>query len=178
MEKIFWIDLEMTGLDAVENVIIEFAGIVTDGQLKEQGQFHSVVYQPQEELDKMDEWNRKTHGGSGLLAKIPQGKPLPEVEREVLDFLADHFSSGEAIIAGNSIHQDRKFIDRYMPDLADFIHYRMLDVSCFKLVFKNMYDVHFEKGNSHRALDDIYESIAELKHYLGYINVPEKQTDA
>ncbi len=177
MEKIFWIDLEMTGLDVVENVIIEFAGIVTDVQLEELGQFHTIVFQPQEELDKMDEWNQKTHGGSGLLGNIPNGKPLDVVETELLDFLADHFTSGEVVIAGNSIHQDRKFIDRYMPRLAAFLHYRMLDVSSFKLVFKDMYKVHFAKGNSHRALDDINESISELKHYMGYIKVsPEEGT--
>ena len=172
MEKIFWADLEMTGLDPKDSVIIEFAGIVTDLRLKQLDHYEAVVFQPQEELDKMDEWNQNTHGGSGLLARIPKGKQLEQVEDEVLVLLNRHFEPGTSILAGNSIYQDRRFIDEYMPRLSAFLHYRMLDVSSFKQVFKFMYGVTFEKGNSHRAMDDITESIGELAHYLEHVKAP------
>ena len=173
MKKIFWVDLEMTGLDPYEAVIIEFAGIVTDLELREIADYQAVVFQPPEELNKMNEWNVTTHGASGLLDLIPNGKPLAQVEQEIISFIANQFGDEKPVIAGNSIHQDRKFIDRYMKDLADHLHYRMIDVSAFKQVFKHLYGVDVVKKNPHRALDDIKSSISELKEYLGYINIPQ-----
>lgn len=177
MQKIFWADLEMTGLDVVENKIIECAGIVTDLAMNTLDSFETVVFQPPEELAKMDEWNVRTHGESGLLARIPQGKPLDVVEEEVLVFLKQHFSEDDRpVLAGNSIHQDRKFIDRYMPRLSEFLHYRMIDVSAFKQIFNHLYGIKMAKSERHRALEDITESIAELQYYLRYIKVPEETT--
>lgn len=174
MNKFFWIDLEMTGLDVRENVIIELAAVVTDLDLEILETYHAVVFQPEEELAKMDDWNRTTHGNSGLLAKIPSGKPLALVEQEVLDLVARHFTPEmRPVLSGNSIQQDRKFIEVYMPRLEAVLHYRMVDVSTLKQIYANLFGVRFLKQGSHRALDDIGESIRELKHYLGFIQVPE-----
>jgi oligoribonuclease len=171
MEKIFWADLEMTGLDLETSVIIEFACIVTDLDFKELGIYDAVVYQPQAELDKMDEWNTRTHGESGLTAQVPFGKPLNRVETEIIDFLNKYFSGDPIILAGNSISQDRIFIDKYMKDLSQKLHYRIIDVSSFKQIFKYKFDIDCnEKKGNHRALDDIRESIAELKHYLTFVS--------
>jgi len=174
MNKFFWIDLEMTGLDVSENVIIELAAVVTDLGFETLETYHAVVYQPEHELNKMDAWNRNTHGNSGLLGKIPHGKPLAEVEAEVIALIKRHFSGDERpVLSGNSIQQDRKFIEAYMPMLERELHYRMIDVSSFKQVYANLFGVRFLKQGTHRALDDIGESIRELKHYLGFVHVPE-----
>lgn len=175
MEYIFWVDLEMTGLDPEVHQIIEFAGIITDLSFTELATIHHVVFQPKDELDKMDEWNQRTHSDSGLLAEIPSGRPLAEVEGDALRLLTTYFPEGGAVLAGNSIHQDRKFIDRYMPELSKQLHYRMLDVSSFKQVFKFIYNLPFEKDNSHRALDDIRASIRELQFYQTFIRIPAGQ---
>jgi len=175
MDKLLWIDMEMTGLDVRENVIIELAAIVTDLQMKALEEYHEVVYQPPEELAKMDAWNQNTHGGSGLLAKIPHGKPLYDVESEVLALIGRHFDDEvRPVLTGNSIQQDRKFIEAYMFRLEQRLHYRMIDVSSFKQIFNHIYGVRFSKTGSHRALDDIHESIRELQCYLGHIRVGER----
>jgi len=175
MQKLFWVDLEMTGLDPEVNVIIEFASIVTDWDFNEISCMEAVVYQPQSEIDKMDEWNQRTHGESGLIAKIPSGIPLPKLESQVLEELKSNFGEERPVLAGNSIHQDRKFIDRYMPRLSNALHYRMLDVSALKIVFQNRYAKSFKKETRHRALDDIRESISELKYYLSFIEAPGEE---
>ena len=171
MEKIFWVDMEMTGLNPLESVILEFAGIITDLNLTVLESIHEVVYQAESELVKMNEWNRTTHGGSGLLAAVPNGQPIEVVDQQIVSFLRPHFPNEAPILAGNSIHQDRKFIDRYMPDLSAFLHYRMIDVSSFKMVFKHMYGLTYEKETPHRAFDDILASIEELSYYKRFIQV-------
>lgn len=172
MKYLFWADLEMTGLDPESCVIIEFAGIITDLELKTLDTYHAVVHQPQHFLDAMDEWNTRMHGASGLTKQVPNGRPLNQVEEEVLAFLAPYFNETERpILAGNSIHQDRRFIDKYMPKLGAFLNYRMVDVSSFKLLFKYMRGVSVKKRNAHRALDDIQASIEELASYLQFIQV-------
>lgn len=172
MKKILWVDLEMTGLDPEESVIIEFAGIVTNLQLDPLGKYHKVIYQPPHLLKGMNDWVQKTHSASGLLDMIPDGLPVDKVEAEILSFLKPQFGEERPILAGNSIHQDRKFIDKYMTLLGNYLHYRMIDVSSFKQVFRHMYGVSLEKNTPHRAYDDILASISELKHYLQYIHVP------
>ncbi len=172
MEKIFWADLEMTGLDPGEAVILEFAGIITNLDMEILDRVELVIYQPPEELSKMNDWNRKTHTDSGLLAKVPLGKPLAEAEDEIIAFLRPHFPDSKPILAGNSIHQDRKFIDKHMRRLAELLHYRMLDVSSFKQIFNHRYHISFKKNNAHKAMEDIIASIDELKYYLGFIKVP------
>jgi len=170
MDKIFWVDLEMTGLNHEEHVIIEFASIITDMHFRALDTYETVIYQPQSELDKMGEWCVKTHGDSGLTMKVRHGKPLDEVERVILEKLEQHFPEEAPILAGNSIYQDRRFIDRYMPLLSKKLHYRMLDVSSFKIMFMHKFNRGFAKKETHRALDDINESILELRFYLDFVD--------
>lgn len=172
-KTLLWVDLEMTGLDEQTDSILELAAVITDFQLKPLEEFHRVVYQPDEVLKNMNDWCKKTHGESGLTAAVPKGTPLATVEKELLEILGRHFSTSDRIVlAGNSVGNDRRFIDRYMPELAKRLHYRLVDVSSFKEIFRERYNVHFPKGNAHRAVDDIYESIRELGHYLSYVQLP------
>lgn len=166
--------MEMTGLDIDKEVVIECAVIVTDLKFNVLDTYETVVNQPQTYLDRMDDWNREHHTKSGLLAKIPRGKSPDQVEEDLLNLIKKHWPKIEKkddkpIMAGNSIMQDRLFINKYFKKLGDTIHYRMLDVSSWKIVYNNMYGLRYEKKNNHRALDDIQESIAELKFYLQHI---------
>jgi oligoribonuclease len=168
MKKYLWIDMEMTGLDVEKEVVIEVAAIVTDLDLNELETYQTVVKQPQEYLDRMDDWNKQHHGASGLTAAVPNGREPSLVEDDLLKIVAQHFSE-PAVIAGNSISQDRMFINKYFPRLAAKLHYRMLDVTSWKLVLNEKYGVRYAKQNSHRAVDDIRESISEMKHYLSFV---------
>lgn len=175
LKKLFWIDMEMTGLDVQKEVIIEVAAIITDLDFKPLETYEVVVNQPQTYLDRMDDWNKDHHTKSGLVAKIPRGKPLHEVEEELIRLVNKHWPKIEkkedkVILAGNSIMQDRLFIDKYMPKFASLLHYRILDVSSWKIIFNNKYNLKHEKTNSHRALTDIQESIDELKFYLSKLH--------
>ncbi len=172
VENLFWLDMEMSGLDVNKEVIIEVACIVTDMNFRELDCFETVVKQPQSYIDNMDAWNKEHHGKSGLTAKIPTGMDPEMVEHKLVDLINKHFPLSKTdlkkrpILAGNSIAQDRLFIDKYFKDLSGRLHYRMVDVSSFKVVMNNKYDMEYKKQNSHRALDDIRESIGELKFYL------------
>lgn len=157
--------MEMTGLDVNKEVPIEVAALITDYQFNELASYHAVIRQPQEYLDGMDEWNQLHHGKSGLTAQVPNGKAPELVETELVSLVGQHFRS-PAILAGNSIGQDRLFIERYFPNLAQKLHYRVLDVSSWKVILNTRYQLKYEKKNTHRALDDIRESIAELSFYL------------
>lgn len=169
MKKLLWLDLEMTGLNVDKEYIIEAAGIVTDSQFNSQGQFHFVVKAPDSVLEQMDEWNKKHHGESGLLNKVPQGMTPAEVEQQILKFIGNHFNE-PVVLAGNSIGQDRLFIRKHWPLFEEKLHYRMLDVTSFKIVFELLKKPKFQKQNKHQALEDILESIAELKYYLKSMN--------
>lgn len=170
MEKILWADLEMTGLNIETSVIIEIACIVTDLDFNELGIYDAVVYQPQGKLNKMDEWNTMTHGESGLTSKVPFGKPLKIVETEIINFLNKYYSEDPIVLAGNSIYHDKRFIDKYMKDLSKKLHYRIIDVSSYKQIFKYKFGINCtEKKERHRALDDIRESIAELEYYTTFV---------
>lgn len=171
MTKILWLDLEMTGLDVDKEVIIEVAGQVTDLNLKVLDTYHTVVNQPQIYLDNMDDWNQTHHRESGLIDLIPSGKEPQVVENELIEWTEKNFGDEKAILAGNSIGQDRLFLNRYMPDFTELLHYRMLDVSSWKLVFNHMYQQQYQKKTAHRALDDIRESIEELKFYLQFLKI-------
>jgi oligoribonuclease len=170
MKKWLWLDLEMTGLDVNKEVVIEVAAIITDHDFNELADYHSVVKQPQEYIDAMDAWNTEHHNASGLVAKIPYGKPPLQVENELCTLVDHHFKSERAILAGNSIFQDRIFIKKYFNELEARLHYRMLDVTAWKLIMTDKYGIEYGKRNSHRALDDIRESIDELRYYLKYFN--------
>ncbi|MCC7405451.1 MAG: oligoribonuclease [Bdellovibrionales bacterium] len=169
MENMFWLDMEMTGLDVNREVPIEIAVQITNKNFATLESYHAVIKQPQIHLDNMDEWNQTHHQESGLLALIPSGLAPGKVETDLID-LADRFWGEEKIVlCGNSIGQDRLFIDKYFARFAERLHYRMLDVTAFKLVFNNLYNRKFDKKGSHRAIDDIQESINELKYYLSFV---------
>jgi len=176
VDKLLWIDMEMTGLDVTKEVIIEVAAIVTGLDLAEGEIYETVVQQPQSYLDTMDEWNTKHHGESGLTARVPTGRPQAQVEDELIAILDRNFKEKEKpVIAGNSIMQDRLFIDRHLPRFASRLHYRMVDVTSWKIVLEARYGLKYKKEKAHRALDDIRESIGELRHYLQYVTAPEKK---
>lgn len=165
--------MEMTGLDVEKEVIIEVAAIVTDVKLEALDQYHAIVKQPQQYIDSMDAWNKKHHNESGLVSLIPNGKDPQEVETELLSLVEKHYEKKDRVIlAGNSIFQDRIFIEKYFKNLSKRLHYRMLDVSAFKVVFNNFYQISYTKPQSkHRAINDIQQSVNELKKYLSYIKI-------
>ncbi|RCV91892.1 oligoribonuclease [Billgrantia montanilacus] len=165
-----WIDLEMTGLDPERERIIEVATLITDGDLNLIAEGPVLaVHQPEALLAAMDDWNQKTHGESGLVARVKESTiDTAEAQRQTLDFLKAHVAPGSSPMCGNSVHQDRRFLEREMPELLDFFHYRNLDVSTLKELAKRWNPsalAGFHKRNTHQALDDIRESVAELAHY-------------
>lgn len=159
----------MTGLDVEKEVPIEVAAIICNNEFQELETYHAVIKQPQEFLDRMDQWNQEHHGASGLTAAVANGKAPAIVELELMQFVDRHFQGEPAVLCGNSIGQDRLFINRHLPQLAKKLHYRMLDVTSWKVVFQNMLGIKFEKKNTHRAIDDIRESIDELRHYMKFV---------
>tara|TARA_B100001059_G_scaffold170817_1_gene170861 strand:- start:806 stop:1321 length:516 start_codon:yes stop_codon:yes gene_type:complete len=163
-------DLEMTGLDPEDNVIIEIATIITDDELNIVAEGPVLaVYQPDFELDKMDDWNVNTHGNSGLVERVKNSSvSMAEAEKQTLDFITQYVKKGNSPLCGNSIHQDRRFLVKQMPVLEEFMHYRNIDVSTLKELAKRWKPSilpGFKKSGSHKALDDILESIAEMKYY-------------
>jgi len=173
--RLLWVDLEMTGLDDVQDKILEVAAVVTDLEFTPLDTLHHVVFQTQDVLEAMNDWCKEHHGKSGLTAEVPKGTPLPDVEQALIALAKKHFSAKTRIVlAGNSIGNDRRFIDRYLPEFAKLLHYRMIDVSSFKEIFREKYNIGFSKANAHRAVGDIHESIRELKHYLSFVQIPEK----
>ncbi len=172
-KRLLWMDLEMTGLDDQKDQILEVAAVVTDLELKPLEEFHRVVFQPPEVLAGMNDWCKKTHGDSGLTAACATGTPLVEVERELVALLDRHYSSKDRpVLCGNSISNDRRFLDRYCVEFSKRLHYRMIDVSSFKEIYRERWGIDFKKKNSHRAVDDIFESIRELEHYLSFVKIP------
>jgi len=168
--NLIWIDLEMTGLDTQNDYIIEIATIVTDGQLNILAEGPIVaIHQSDETLDAMDEWNTKQHGGSGLVERIKNSQfSERDAEQQTLDFLKQYVPAGKSPMCGNSICQDRRFMARIMPELEDYFHYRNLDVSTLKELANRWYpDISKKhvKDSSHLAMDDIKDSINELKFF-------------
>ncbi|ATG73048.1 oligoribonuclease [Zobellella denitrificans] len=169
-ENLVWIDLEMTGLEPDEHRIIEIASIVTDKELKVLAEGPVLaIHQPEAELAKMDEWNVRTHTGSGLVARV-QASTVTEAEAvaQTLAFLRQWVPEKTSPLCGNSIGQDRRFLARHMPELEAFFHYRNIDVSTVKELVRRWQPAlleQFTKKGSHQALDDIRESIAELQFY-------------
>ena len=174
--KMLWIDLEMTGLDPQQDRIVEVAAIITDWNFNELDALEAGVQQDEEVI-------RHRFAANPWAAARPQetlelvqtsldGHPEAEVETKLLYMLGRHFEPGEPVLlAGNSIHMDRKFIQQWWPNLDKRLHYRMLDVSAWKVVMRGKYGIEFPKAEAHRALGDVRESIAELKAYLAKVNV-------
>ena len=177
--NLIWIDLEMTGLDTFNDQIIEIATIVTDAELNILAEGPIVaIHQPDEVLDAMDEWNQKQHGGSGLIERVRNSEyTAADAERITLDFLQQYLPKGASPMCGNSICQDRRFMARLMPELEDFFHYRNLDVSTLKELSQRWAPKVAEsvvKQSSHLAMDDIRDSIEELRHYRShFLRLPE-----
>ncbi len=168
--NLIWIDLEMTGLIPERDVIIEIATIVTDQNLNTLAEGPVLaIHQPAAVLDAMDEWNTKQHNGSGLVARIQASDvSVAEAEAQTIDFLKAWVPAGKSPICGNSICQDRRFLARYMPKLEAYFHYRNLDVSTIKELaarWKPELLKGVKKNGTHLALDDIRDSIEELKYY-------------
>lgn len=165
-----WMDLEMTGLDPEADSIIEIATIVTDGELETiaEGPVYAIA-QPESLLAGMDDWNTTHHGASGLLERVRKNSvDIKEAEALTLRFLEQHVEAGKAPLCGNTIWQDRRFLARHMPELENFFHYRLIDVSSIKELARRWRPemlTGFSKKNEHLALADIRESIAELKFY-------------
>jgi oligoribonuclease len=171
-QNLVWIDLEMTGLEPERDVIIEIATIVTDAHLEEQVEGPLVaIHHGDDVLAAMDEWNTRQHGESGLTARVRASTRLmADAEAETLDFLRRWVPPRTSPMCGNSICQDRRFLYRYMPELAEFFHYRNLDVSTLKELAARWAPglPAFTKQGHHLALDDIRDSIGELAHYRAH----------
>ncbi|MBE0483591.1 MAG: oligoribonuclease [Bacterioplanes sp.] len=172
-DNLVWMDLEMTGLDPERDVIIEMATIITDSDLNVIAEGPVIaVHQPDIVLDAMDDWNTKTHGQSGLIDRVKASTvDARAAEQMTLAFIQQHVKAGVSPLCGNSIHQDRRFLVKYMPQLEAYMHYRNIDVSTLKELAKRWKpDVvsSFKKSGSHQALDDIRESIAETLHYKAH----------
>jgi oligoribonuclease len=169
-DNLVWIDLEMTGLDPLRDHVIEIATIVTDSGLNVLAEGPVIaIHQPESVLAGLDEWNRNTHGTSGLLDRVRASTvTAADAEARTLAFLEQHAETGSSPMCGNSICQDRRFLAREMPVLEKFFHYRNLDVSTVKELARRWApDVlaGVQKSSTHAALDDVRESIEELAHY-------------
>jgi len=171
---LIWLDLEMTGLDPDTDLIIEIATLVTDKELNilAEGPIFAI-FQADETLAKMDEWNQTHHGQSGLIARVKASSVTEaRAEQETLAFLSQWVKAGQSPMCGNSIGQDRRFLYRYMPELEAFFHYRNVDVSTLKeLAARWAPEVKkgFKKTAAHIAMDDVKESIAELSYYRTHL---------
>ncbi len=168
--NLIWIDLEMTGLDTQRDYIIEIASIVTDKNLNILAEGpNMIIHQPNEIINNMDEWNTSQHGRSGLIENV-KASDINEsrAEHDTIKFLERFVMKGQSPLCGNTICQDRRFLARCMPELESFCHYRNIDVSSIRELGKRWYyeDIdNFQKNSNHRALDDIRDSIDELRYY-------------
>ena len=174
--KLFWVDLEMTGLDIQNDVILEVAAEITDFDFKTLASYEARVRQPHDVVvDRMQKnvwWKDYPENRDNFLDHLEAGKSNEQVQAELIALLEQQFGNEPAILAGNSIHNDRNFIKEWWPQLDLKLHYRMLDVSSFKIFMQGKHGIEFEKKGAHRAFDDIQASIAELQDYLLYLHNP------
>ena len=172
-KEMVWIDLEMTGLDLESESIIEIATIVTDSELNIIAEGPNLAIKVDDELiNNMDEWNTTHHNASGLVDRIRnEGVTLEEAIKQTCEFLIKTVEIGTAPLCGNSVHNDRAFLAKEMPEVLAMLHYRIVDVSTIKELVKRWYPnlPRYKKKEAHRALDDIIESVEELRHYRKYV---------
>ncbi len=172
--KLLWLDLEMTGLDPDNDLIIEVAAEITDFNFKTLVSYEAIVQQSKEHvierIQKNSWWQAFPDNRDEFIAKVDSGKPSQVIEQELCSLVETQFGSESAILAGNSIYNDRNFIRHWWPKLDLKLHYRMLDVSAWKVLMQGKFGIQFEKKEVHRAFDDIQASIAELQHYLSWLN--------
>lgn len=162
--------MEMSGLDPACDRILEAAVIVTSFRLEEVERYETTVFQPSEVLAGMNAWCKQHHAASGLTSRVSQGITEAALDTALCDIADRFFQNTPVILAGNSIGQDRRFVERFLPRFSQRLHYRMLDVSSLKIVFENLFGVPYVKSNAHRALEDIRESIGEFRYYVGAID--------
>lgn len=172
-----WIDCEMTGLDPDVDVLVEVAVLITDSELTVLDEGLDVVIRPTAEaLAQMDPFVRDMHTSSGLIEEFEQGLSLEEASAQVLAYIAERVPAGKALLAGNSVGQDKRFLARYMPDVVEHLHYRIVDVSTLKELARRWYPRAYyqapPKTGGHRALGDIRDSLTELRYYREAILVP------
>ncbi|XP_039531519.1 small fragment nuclease [Pimephales promelas] len=181
-QRMVWVDLEMTGLDIEKDRIIEMACIVTDSDLNIIAEGPNlIINQPDDLLDGMSDWCKEHHGKSGLTQAVRDSHmTLQQAEYEFLSFVRQHTPPGQCPLAGNSVHADKRFLDKFMPQFMRHLHYRIIDVSTIKELSRRWYPEDYalapQKAASHRALEDIQESIKELKFYRANVfKVTEKR---
>ncbi len=178
-QNLVWMDMEMTGLDPESDTIIEIATLITDGELNIIAEGPELaIHQPAERFAKMDAWNQEHHSKSGLWAKVlASDVTIEQAETATLDFIRKHCGERESPLCGNSIWQDRRFLLRYMPKLDGYLHYRILDVSSIKELASRWYPgLKFKKPKgAHRALDDVKESLEELRFYRANLFKPKTE---
>ncbi len=183
-ERLVWIDCEMTGLDLEADALVEVAALVTDFDLNVLGDGIDIVIKPpREALDQMVEFVQQMHESSGLIEELDNGTTLEDAQAQVLAYIKEHCSEGSRPpLAGNTVATDRSFLARDMPELEQFLHYRIVDVSSIKELsrrwFPRAYYNSPEKGGNHRALADIRESIEELRYYRDAVFVPPPGPDS
>ena len=172
-DKLLWLDLEMTGLDPSHDRILEVGAIVTDWNFQEIATYEAIIHQPESILDLMDEWCVTQHRASGLTERVRNSQlSEQEVEAALVGFTKRHCGEDALVLlCGNSIHMDRRFLEQHWQTFDALLHYRMLDVSAWKVVFEGKFGKKFAKPEEHRALNDIRGSIMELKYYLGKVSV-------
>ncbi|KAM8897374.1 oligoribonuclease, mitochondrial-like isoform 2-T2 [Spinachia spinachia] len=170
-QRMVWVDLEMTGLDIEKDQIIEMACIVTDSDLNILAEGPNlIINQPNKLLEGMSYWCKEQHGKSGLTQAVQDSNiTLEQAQNEFLSFIRQHTPPGQCPLAGNSVHADKRFLDKYMPQFMCHLHYRIVDVSTIKELCRRWFSDEFKmvphKKAAHRALDDIHESIKELQYY-------------
>jgi oligoribonuclease len=176
-DHLFWLDLEMTGLNPEHDAIIEMASVITNNNLEVIAEGpHFIIHQPEEILALMDAWCVNAHSKSGLTEKVRiSTTTVAQAQQQTLEFLRQYCQPQTVPLCGNSVYQDRTFLRKYMPELETFLHYRIIDTSSIKEVVRRWYPksahTKFVKKENHRALEDVYASIEELKHYKKYFFV-------
>lgn len=179
--NLVWLDLEMTGLNIANDVILEIACVITDGNLNVIAEGPSfIIHQPEEKLAAMGKWCQDHHGKTGLTEAVRHSTTtLQQAQEETFAFIKQHCHIHTGVLAGNSVWQDRVFLDKYMPQITHYLHYRMVDVTTIKELAKRWYpqdkNIEFKKSDRHRAMSDVHESIAELQHYRNkfFVDVEE-----